>query len=66
MYIRNSPLLNLKIEYNSNSPVIIQNIKSSRHVIKSGVLKLFLNILKISNSKPIKKPFKMKTIKAYA
>ena len=29
--------LNVKIEYNSNSPVIIQNIKSSRQVIKSGV-----------------------------
>lgn len=36
---------------------IIQNNISSMYVIKFGVSKLFLNILNISNTIPIKIPF---------
>ena len=45
------------IEYNNNKPVKIQNIRSSVYVIISDVLKLFLNILNMSNNRPIKIPF---------
>ena len=62
----NSPLLNLNMEYNKINPLIIQNAISSKHVIKSGVLKLFLRILNTSNNIPIIKPFRMNTIKANA
>lgn len=55
-----SPLLNFIIEYKSNNPVIIPNKTSSMYVIKSGVLKLFLRILKQSKSIPIKTPLRMK------
>lgn len=55
-----SPLLNFIIEYKSNNPVIIPNKMSSIYVIKSGVLKLLLRILKQSKSIPIKTPLKMK------
>ena len=57
MYKRICPLLNLNIEYNITVPENNQNKKSSKYVIKSGVLKLFLNILNMSNNIPIIKPF---------
>ena len=58
--------MNLKIEYNINNPVIIPNRTSSIYVTKSGVLKLFLKILKQSKIMPIKKPFNIKAIKTYS
>ena len=58
-----SPLLNLKIEYSISKNVKIQKIKSSQYVIISGVLKLFLNILNISNNNPMMIPSKIKTVK---
>ena len=63
MNIKNriSPLLNTNIEYNIIIPVIIQNNISSIVVIMSDVLKLFLNILKMSKTKPILIPFNTKT-----
>ena len=44
----NSPLLNKNIDTSNIIPVVIPNIISSIFVIISDVLKLFLNILKIS------------------
>lgn len=63
---RNSPLLNLNIVYKIIPPEISQNKTSWIYVIISLVLKDFLNILKISNSMPIKKPFKIKIRNMYA
>ena len=57
MYALNSPLLKTNNEYITIKAEIIQNKMSSMYVIKLGVLKLFLNILKISNVIPIKIPF---------
>ena len=57
-----SPLLNLNIEYKIKQPVKSQNTISSKHVIKSFVLKTLLNILKKSNSVPIKSPLIVNTI----
>ena len=45
---------------------VIQNIISSIYVIQSGVWKLFLNILNISNMKAITIPFKIKIRKTWA
>ena len=45
------------IKDNNIKPVKIQNIRSSVYVIISDVLKLFLNILNMSNNRPIKIPF---------
>ena len=42
---------------------MIPNRISSIYVTKSGVLKLFLKILKQSKIIPIKKPFNIKVIK---
>ena len=53
------------MEYNINKPVMIPNTMSSIYVTKSGVLKLFLKILKLSKIMPIKKPFNIKTTKTY-
>ena len=63
--ILSSPLLNLKIEYNNIRPLITQNITSCIYVIKSGVLKLFLNILNTSKSIPIKNPLSKNIAKTY-
>ena len=60
------PFVNLNIEYNIISAVIIQKRISSIYVIKSFVLKDFLSILKKSNRIEIKKPFNMKIINKYA
>jgi len=60
---RNSPLLNLKTEYSISKNVKIQKAKSSQYVSISGVLKLFLNILNISNNSPMMIPSKIKTVK---
>lgn len=57
MYALNCPLLKTNNEYITIKAEIIQNKMSSMYVIKLGVLKLFLNILKISNVIPIKIPF---------
>ena len=48
-----SPLLKVNIAYNTRNPVNSQNTMSSIYVTISGVLNVFLNILKISNKKPI-------------
>ena len=56
----NSPLLNFRIEYKTIMPEITQNKKSSIYVAKSFVFTDFLNIRKISNTKPIKNPFNIK------
>lgn len=61
IYKRISPLLNVNIEYNNETPVKIQNNMSSKYVVISFVLKLFLNTLKISNKIPIKIPFMVYT-----
>ena len=62
-YNLSSPLLNLKIEKSISIPLRIPNKASSTYVIKSGVLKLILSILKQSNNSPIINPFKIKMIK---
>ena len=54
---------NFIIENNNNNPVITPNAISWIYVIISGVLKLFLKILKQSKIIPIKKPFNIKAIK---
>lgn len=61
----NSPLLNLNIEYNIISAVIIQNTVSCTYVTQFLVLKLFLNILKKSNINPIINPLSIKIPNKY-
>lgn len=62
---RNSPLLNVNIEYKIINPVKIQNSMSSRYVIKSFVAITFLDILKKSNNKPINIPLIIKIKNKY-
>ena len=49
IYNLSSPLLNKKVLIIIKAPEIIQKHISSKYVKKSGVLKVFLNTLKISN-----------------
>lgn len=63
---RISPLLKVNIEYSTKTPVRIQNNISSMYVTKFDVLKLFRNILKKSNNKPIIIPSKVKIKNKYA
>ena len=60
-----SPLLNINMEYTSIIPAIIQYRISCKMVIKSDVLKLFLNILNISNNIVNNIPTNVKIKKLY-
>ena len=65
MYKRISPVVKVNIVNSISRPVKSQNNTSSIYVKKFGILKFFLDILKMSNNIPIQIPVTKKANNMY-